>query len=123
MTADKQPFVCIDERGCWLSQMSLELSTAACEAGADAILDTADQVALPPPPPRGCVEGDCDAGTGKYVYPSGATYEGSWWSGMRHGTGKYVKDDGTVIEGTFKYGYPQKPEEQAKEPAGEKEDL
>ena len=41
-------------------------------------------------------------GHGKYVWPSGAVYEGEWKADKREGRGKYVFDNGDVYEGEFK---------------------
>jgi hypothetical protein len=55
-----------------------------------------------------CEEGgDCENGFGKFVWRSGAYYEGQWVNGMRHGQGKFVYPSGhepPAIEGRFVYG-------------------
>jgi hypothetical protein len=53
--------------------------------------------------------GDCENGFGKFVWKSGAYYEGQWFHGrLRHGQGKFVSPPGhaepAVIEGKFTYG-------------------
>ena len=60
-------------------------------------------------PPNYCEEGgDCEkTGFGKFVWRSGAYYEGQWLHGTRHGQGKFVHPPGhepSVIEGNFVYG-------------------
>jgi len=39
----------------------------------------------------------------QHVYPSGATYSGSWLGGMRHGTGKMTWKDGSHFSGLWSY--------------------
>jgi len=50
---------------------------------------------------KGCIEGDCQNGTGKYVY-GGFTYEGEFKNGKRNGKGKFVFDHGATYEGEVK---------------------
>jgi len=35
------------------------------------------------PQQQGCVKGDCENGTGMYVYPNGDIYQGEWLSNKR----------------------------------------
>ena len=41
---------------------------------------------------KGCVQGDCEDGWGKYVYDNGS-YDGFWKNGLKHGYGSYVWTD------------------------------
>ena len=40
-------------------------------------------------------------GQGKYVFTSGAEYEGTWVYGKMHGFGKMIYPDGTLYEGNW----------------------
>jgi hypothetical protein len=42
----------------------------------------------------------------RYIYRSGADYEGQWRGGFRDGQGKMTYRDGSVYEGEWSYGYP-----------------
>lgn len=42
----------------------------------------------------------------RYIYRSGADYEGEWRGGFRDGHGKMTYRDGSVYEGEWSYGYP-----------------
>lgn len=53
----------------------------------------------------GCASGDCENGQGRYVYPSGAIYEGTFLLGHRHGKGHLVLSDGTDYRGDFRRDY------------------
>ena len=46
--------------------------------------------------------GGAGSGRGKYVYPSGAVYEGEFMDDKMHGRGNYVYADGHVYEGEYK---------------------
>ncbi len=53
----------------------------------------------------GCIEGDCLAGVGKFVYQDGAmTYEGAFNDGLPNGIGKCVYGNGEIYEGEWKNG-------------------
>ncbi len=76
---------------------------------------------------HGCIEGDCYDGIGKYIFPNGDIYDGSWESGhvdgwgdlyyangdnhsgkwfenFKDGFGILTKKDGTIIKGTWMRG-------------------
>ena len=81
---------------------------------------------------RGCVDGNCKNGKGKFKYASLSTYEGEWLAGLkhgygvqeygtfskwagekyegywkddkRHGQGKYTWTDGGIYEGLYEKG-------------------
>ena len=53
----------------------------------------------------GCVEGDCLAGNGKFIYKDGSmTYEGAFLDGLPNGMGKCVYGNGEIYEGEWKAG-------------------
>lgn len=53
----------------------------------------------------GCIEGDCDAGEGIFVYKEGsAKYEGSFQNGLPHGKGVCTYANGDRYEGEWKEG-------------------
>lgn len=53
-----------------------------------------------------CIEGDCENGTGTYLYStgvkSGSKFTGEWKNGKRDGKGIIVTKDGSIFEGEFK---------------------
>ncbi len=49
----------------------------------------------------GCVAGDCQNGTGTYVWPSGSKYVGQFSQGLRNGTGTYTWSDGSEYVGQY----------------------
>jgi hypothetical protein len=49
----------------------------------------------------GCIDGDCEDGTGTYVYDNGNKYEGKWVDGQRHGTGTFVYTNGDRYYGDW----------------------
>ena len=51
---------------------------------------------------KGCISGDCLAGTGTFVYPNGDKYEGQWSNAQRNGKGTLIKTDGTIVQGNWK---------------------
>ena len=54
---------------------------------------------------NGCIEGDCLAGKGKFVYQDGAmTYEGEFIDGLPSGIGKCTYGNGETYEGEWKNG-------------------
>lgn len=48
-----------------------------------------------------CVQGDCYQGKGKWVYPSGAVYEGTFVAGRRQGRGYLQYSNGNHYAGEF----------------------
>ena len=52
-----------------------------------------------------CIEGDCENGTGKFVYDNDSYYLGEWKDGYMHGYGKYVWPSGTFYEGELKKNF------------------
>lgn len=50
----------------------------------------------------GCVEGNCDEGTGKYLFSNGDKFNGEWHGGMRSGYGRYDFRNGDWYIGDFK---------------------
>ncbi len=53
-----------------------------------------------------CLSGDCQEGIGKYRFPSGATYEGTFFNGEVHGQGTCYYTDGSIYHGQWQYRYP-----------------
>ncbi len=45
--------------------------------------------------PLGCIAGNCETGTGTYVWAEGPRYEGEWQNGVPHGIGKLYSEAGT----------------------------
>lgn len=56
-----------------------------------------------------CTTGDCENGTGRYVYASGDRYIGEFKDGKRHGRGVYHYVNGSIYQGQFdqdrRHGY------------------
>lgn len=52
-----------------------------------------------------CIEGDCENGSGMYVFTDGSSYSGAWKDGFPDGSGilKYI--DGSKDEGEWKGGF------------------
>jgi hypothetical protein len=50
-----------------------------------------------------CIKGDCENGYGKYIWDSGASFEGEWKNGEIF-KGLYIWEDGTKYEGELKNG-------------------
>lgn len=48
-----------------------------------------------------CVSGDCQSGTGKYVYAGIGTYEGSFKDGVRSGQGTFKWNEGHIYTGSW----------------------
>jgi hypothetical protein len=58
--------------------------------------------------PGKCVAGDCENGSGHYIWDNGSQYNGTWLRGVRHGHGKFVAANGIlVVEGEFINGQAQ----------------
>jgi len=53
----------------------------------------------------GCVQGNCEAGRGVYVYIDGSKYEGEFKNGKLHGEGIWFYPDGEKYVGGFKNNY------------------
>ena len=62
-----------------------------------------------------CISGNCDNGTGVYVYSSDSRYDGEWKNGKQNGHGKYIYKNGSIYDGEWldgkkngfgKYTYP-----------------
>ncbi len=53
----------------------------------------------------GCVQGNCEAGLGVYVYIDGSKYEGEFNNGKLHGQGTWYYPDGEKYIGGFKNNY------------------
>ncbi len=53
-----------------------------------------------------CISGDCLNGTGKYKFPSGAIYEGTFLNGEVHGDGICRYSDGSIYQGQWQFRYP-----------------
>lgn len=49
----------------------------------------------------GTISGDCQNGTGIFVWEDGSRYEGSWKGGVKSGFGIYKGSDGSIIKGTW----------------------
>lgn len=54
----------------------------------------------------GCVAGDCQDGTGTYIHPSGAVYNGDFKNGEIHGKGICYYPDGSKYQGDWANRYP-----------------
>ncbi|MCR9142539.1 MAG: phosphatidylinositol kinase [bacterium] len=52
----------------------------------------------------GCVLGDCENGTGTYVWPGGSKYAGQFKDGLRNGTGTYSWPSGSQYVGEYLNG-------------------
>ncbi|MEQ9364301.1 MAG: hypothetical protein RIF32_08670 [Leptospirales bacterium] len=52
----------------------------------------------------GCMIGDCQNGTGTYVWPGGSKYVGQFKDGLRNGTGTYVWPSGSQYVGEYLTG-------------------
>ncbi|MEM6724186.1 MAG: caspase family protein, partial [Bacteroidota bacterium] len=50
----------------------------------------------------GCIKGDCNNGTGTYIWKTGDRYDGAFMNRQLHGYGTYTWADGSVYEGHFK---------------------
>ena len=50
-----------------------------------------------------CVEGNCQNGEGKVIYPDGSNYTGSFQDNMRNGYGIYIYKKGSFHGGNYKY--------------------
>ena len=48
-----------------------------------------------------CLEGNCENGKGKFIYPDTRVYDGEWQDGKKHGQGVMIFHDGTVYEGQW----------------------
>lgn len=54
-----------------------------------------------------CISGDCQNGTGIFIYPSGAKYVGQFRNGEIHGIGSCYYTDGSVYRGHWHQRYPE----------------
>ncbi len=54
-----------------------------------------------------CISGNCQDGTGIYMYPSGAKYIGQFKDGEIHGIGTCYYSDGSTYRGEWAHRYPQ----------------
>ncbi len=54
-----------------------------------------------------CIAGDCQNGTGTFVYPSGAKYVGEFANGEIHGVGVCYYTDGSKYSGQWQHRYPE----------------
>lgn len=52
----------------------------------------------------GCMEGDCVAGSGTYVYPDGSKYIGEFKDRMPEGKGRLYYSNKSFYSGEFKKG-------------------
>ncbi|MBF0262675.1 MAG: hypothetical protein HQL97_12685 [Magnetococcales bacterium] len=53
----------------------------------------------------GCVEGNCQNGTGTFVHDDGARYIGQWRNGKKHGPGEFRFSTGGGYRGTWQNGH------------------
>lgn len=53
-------------------------------------------------PTRGCVEGDCFNGAGKFLFANGDKFNGYWTNGIRNDYGRYDWKNGDWYLGDFK---------------------
>ncbi len=54
-----------------------------------------------------CVSGDCQNGTGIYLFPSGAKYVGQFQAGKPEGIGSCYYTDGSKYQGQWRLGFPE----------------
>ncbi len=52
----------------------------------------------------GCVSGNCENGSGLYIWSNGEKYEGQWNNGKFHGKGAYTWVDGSKFSGNWVMG-------------------
>jgi len=50
---------------------------------------------------EGCIEGDCDNGTGTYIFSDDARYSGQWKNMKQHGFGKAILASGSTYDGEW----------------------
>jgi hypothetical protein len=53
---------------------------------------------------EGCIEGDCDNGTGTYIFSDGGKYSGQWKNLRQHGKGTATMASGSTYEGDWNNG-------------------
>ena len=53
---------------------------------------------------EGCIEGDCDNGTGTYIFSDGGKYSGQWKNLRQHGKGSATLATGSTYEGDWNNG-------------------
>nr|WP_232371734.1 hypothetical protein [Leptospira ainazelensis] len=53
-------------------------------------------------PTQGCIQGECNSGSGTYVYDNGDEYRGSFQNGLRNGPGRIKYANGDRFDGGFK---------------------
>ena len=58
-------------------------------------------IAYVKPSNMGCTLGDCENGTGNFVYADSSKYYGEWKNGKRSGKGRVTKTDGTEVAGKW----------------------
>ncbi len=49
----------------------------------------------------GCVSGNCENGSGTYVYSNGYRFEGDFVNGLREGRGLLTEPDGSSYDGMW----------------------
>lgn len=54
----------------------------------------------------GCLQGDCENGSGTFAYADGSRYEGQFLAGKPHGQGSFYYPNGDRYTGAFSYGLP-----------------
>ena len=52
---------------------------------------------------RGCISGDCDNGTGTYIYSNYTRYQGNFRDNVSNGQGTCYYADGDVYMGSWKH--------------------
>ncbi len=48
-----------------------------------------------------CISGNCENGSGIYVYPEKSRYEGDWKNSKKNGKGKYIYSTGDIYDGSW----------------------
>ena len=61
-------------------------------------------VILPYPIFAECIKGDCQNGSGTFVFPGGSKYIGEWKNGQMNGQGMFISSSGAKYSGEWQEG-------------------